>query len=62
MKPIVIYKSPETGLIHFTEDELDELIENVYNAGFADGSNSFYKPYSSPISTPNIVYTTEITC
>lgn len=56
MKPLIIYKSPETGLIHFTEDEVNELIEKIYNAGFADGINSFYNPYLSVITTPEITY------
>ena len=50
MKPIII-KPNEEGLICFTEEELQKLVDDVYAQGKADGVT--YIPYTYPSNPYN---------
>lgn len=53
MKPIII-KPNDQGLICFTEEELQKLIDEVYAQGKADGTT--YGPYICPSNIPSNPY------
>lgn len=55
MKPIIIYKNNEDNFIKFTEEELNEFVNNIYQNGFTDGKNSIVwcYPYQYEYLTPN---------
>jgi len=44
MKPKVIYMSEMDGIITMTKEDMESLLEDMYNAGYADG-----------MSTPRII-------
>lgn len=58
MKPIIIFKEKNAnGTYEFTPKELDELIEQVYNAGIIDGkaqSQPVYIPQSPIPQSPSV--------
>lgn len=49
------------GRISFTKEELEKLLDEVYDNGYEDGRKTCQYPYwywkSYPSTTPNIVYT-----
>lgn len=56
MKPLIIYTEKENEnekVIRFTEQELNKVIEDVYNAGFADGCSSALYNNSKPLNVGN---------
>lgn len=54
MKPILktIEVEKDKGVITLSESRLQEIIDEVYNAGFADGMSSATPPLSSPSYIP----------
>ena len=51
MKIKMFYPNNE-GKIEFTKEELEKLINEVYNEGKADGRNETYQPIVAPIMPP----------
>ena len=51
MKVKVFIKNQE-GKIEFTEDELRELLDEIYNEGYWDGTKKYV--YTTPYTTPYI--------
>lgn len=52
------------GRISFTKEELEKLLDEVYNNGYEDGRKTCVYPYwywKSYPTTPNIVYTDKTT-
>lgn len=42
-----VFKKNKYGKIEFTESELKEVLDEIYNEGFNDGNNSYYY-YNTP--------------
>lgn len=42
-----VFKKNKYGKIEFTESELKEVLDEIYNEGFNDGSNNYYY-YNTP--------------
>ena len=70
-----VFKKNKYGKIEFTESELKEVLDEIYNEGFNDGSNNYYyyntpyryKPYPyyytwcSTVTDPTSITTTTST-
>ena len=56
MKPIVIYQEIKDEKIILSKEEFEKYLEDAYQAGYSDGSNSFTaKGYTwSSTNLPNI--------
>ena len=57
MKPIVVAKAYASGKIELTEEQLKELVDEVYEGGYQDGKNSVAP--ITPSYIPNQVYPRE---
>ena len=54
MKPLVI-KADKDGTLKMTMEELQNIIDESYNAGYKDGSReslTWYQPHSVPTTNP----------
>lgn len=60
MKPILktIEVEKDKGVITLSESRLQEIIDEVYNAGFTDGMTAATTPLSSPSYIPSPYKTT----
>lgn len=62
MKPILIIKEKnENGKYEFTKEEIEDIIEQAYNSGFADGKVQYQPiyPYYQP-TYPSTTPTTPV--
>lgn len=60
---LIIVKINSNGEIEITEDELNKILDDVYNQGFQDGQKQSFitTPYVNPCTNPNY-YKVDITC
>ncbi len=59
MKPEIIFVSEKDGMITMSKDDLQNLIDRAYSAGYSDGldmSKPVTVPYDSPGLPPNVIY------
>lgn len=64
MRPKIFYVN-EKGNIEFTKEQLEKLINEIYDEGKTDGINYHhveYVPYQIPYQAPTIDWNRTITC
>lgn len=63
MKPKVVYVSERDGKITMTKEDMESLLEEMYNAGYADGMSAPRIISASPTWTPGTQpYGVTVTC
>lgn len=62
MKPIVIFlEKNQDGKYSLTEEQVRDIIEKGYNAGFEDGQKSIPQ-YPYPVNIPDFTITSNVEC
>jgi len=63
MKPVVIVKD-QNGNVQLTVEEVKKMVEDAYDAGYADGKSAIQYYPIAPIAVPDLGYPNgwKVTC